>query len=848
MVALWYHRFNFMKLLSSLRRTFDHNKNDTQLVMALGGLLLALCLALTAYHVSAQKGGGPLVQVNDPIEGQTVSGTHDFIGAVFNGSATSFNFLIDSETVVSASDNGNDTWTAADVDTTQFSDGVHTVVGSAVIDSVTYTSPEVQFTVDNSGGGGGGGTPTVTMTSPIDGACVSGTFNLVASVANGTATQVQVMFNGIDVPAYYNDNEDGTWTFALPSEGFLDDGPATFGAHATVNGTPYASDPITLTIDNTTDCAGAGPSVTVTYPNSETILRGPQLFNATVSGAVPDAVSFTLQQGEHVEQVSAHNTVSNVWQSNDELDTTLFDDGSITITAVATVGESTFSSEPITTTVGNNLTTMQFIQPADGFSYPAGPIPFEVMTAGPSLDSLSFEITGQEPLSAESNDPFWTVSWDATEVAPGSYTITPVGLRGETVVTAEPITITIAGAISDNVLLLSPTENQIIDRGSLFVDVLIQNETADSVSIEINGDTNKTPNLNSQGNGHWSLLVTDLTEAPWVYGDNTIAPVAVVGHTEERGATVALKIVKKPPTGIMVPYLRIQKPSNLSEIKGSVALEMTSTPHVDSANFSMYGSGGLPTTVSAVTEDGGATWKATWDSTKVPNQDYLIVGEVLSSGSSFASPPVSVHTNNSPEDLANAAAASSTEQTTSTQDLLEDKLKDLGLLDPTATGTYSALIASAVNPSIDVGMNIQPANGPTVCPTGSLIKLADDRNPQTSVDAAIYYCAQDGKRYSFPNDKIFFSWFKDFSQVKVITASFMSSIPLGGNVSYRPGFRMIKIQTDPKVYAVSRGGILRWITSEAVAKMVYGEDWNTLIDDVSDAFFVNYQVGKPITE
>ncbi len=122
---------------------------------------------------------------------------------------------------------------------------------------------------------------------------------------------------------------------------------------------------------------------------------------------------------------------------------------------------------------------------------------------------------------------------------------------------------------------------------------------------------------------------------------------------------------------------------------------------------------------------------------------------------------------------------------------------------------------------------------------GSLIKRAD--NP------ALYYYASNGKRYVFPNEHVFRTWYSDFSNVQTVTADEMASIQIGGNVTYRPGFRMIKIETDPKVYAISRGGVLRPIASEAVASAIFGPGWASLIDDIPDAFFMNYAIGTPIT-
>ncbi len=129
---------------------------------------------------------------------------------------------------------------------------------------------------------------------------------------------------------------------------------------------------------------------------------------------------------------------------------------------------------------------------------------------------------------------------------------------------------------------------------------------------------------------------------------------------------------------------------------------------------------------------------------------------------------------------------------------------------------------------------------------GDLIKLPDDGNPETTADAAVYYYGADSKRYVFPNSQTYFTWYADFSKVKIISSTEMAAIPLGGNVTYRPGTRLVKITSDPNVYAVEPGGTLRWIQSEAVAKSLYGDNWNKRIDDIPDAFFFNYRIGDPL--
>jgi hypothetical protein len=115
----------------------------------------------------------------------------------------------------------------------------------------------------------------------------------------------------------------------------------------------------------------------------------------------------------------------------------------------------------------------------------------------------------------------------------------------------------------------------------------------------------------------------------------------------------------------------------------------------------------------------------------------------------------------------------------------------------------------------------------------------------TSVDT-VYWYATDGKRYVFPNAQSFYSWFPNFNNVSVITDAELYAITIGGNVTFRPGAKLVKVNTDPRVYAVSRGGVLRHVTSEYLASQLYGSDWNTKVADVADVYFTNYTVGTPI--
>ncbi|KKR86921.1 MAG: hypothetical protein UU48_C0006G0066 [Candidatus Uhrbacteria bacterium GW2011_GWF2_41_16] len=123
---------------------------------------------------------------------------------------------------------------------------------------------------------------------------------------------------------------------------------------------------------------------------------------------------------------------------------------------------------------------------------------------------------------------------------------------------------------------------------------------------------------------------------------------------------------------------------------------------------------------------------------------------------------------------------------------------------------------------------------------GDIIKCSDF--------SSVYYLAEDGNRYAFPNENIYRSWYTDFSEVKTVSCSDLASLRLVGLVPYREGLRLIKITSAPTVYAVEPEGYLRALKDETQAALLYGEDWNALVDDLPDVFFGTYEVGKPLSD
>lgn len=179
------------------------------------------------------------------------------------------------------------------------------------------------------------------------------------------------------------------------------------------------------------------------------------------------------------------------------------------------------------------------------------------------------------------------------------------------------------------------------------------------------------------------------------------------------------------------------------------------------------------------------------------------------------------------------------------------------------------LIANPTQPDVDVD-GIGDACDPTddrICPTTTPAYNCNNANwhfcpllpanliPKKSLikgsgPAIYWYSAIDGKRYVIPNEAVYHSWFApdyECPTIFEISDSDLSKIAIGGNVTIRPGSQMIKITTDLKVYAITCGGIIHWIQTEALIAQIYGSAWPTYVIDVTDVFFANYVVGSSIS-
>jgi hypothetical protein len=136
----------------------------------------------------------------------------------------------------------------------------------------------------------------------------------------------------------------------------------------------------------------------------------------------------------------------------------------------------------------------------------------------------------------------------------------------------------------------------------------------------------------------------------------------------------------------------------------------------------------------------------------------------------------------------------------------------------------------------------------TVTFTSSGLSLIYGDLFKESGSTAVYYYADNGKRYVFPTSAIYFSWYSDFSTIKTVSHSTVTSVSFGGNVIAKPGTYLVQFVSmdtpfrvlDPKVYVLTSAGQLRWVTSASVAASFYGADWERKIVAVPEVYKTNY--------
>lgn len=175
------------------------------------------------------------------------------------------------------------------------------------------------------------------------------------------------------------------------------------------------------------------PSVRITSPSMGAQISGAVAVSATATGVGLTGVQFKIN-GQDLGAVDAAAPYSVV------LDTIPLADGDYTLTAVVADAYSFIESAPVTVTV-KNAVAIAITNPASGQTV-SGTITVEATATGPNIDSVVFQVNGQD--IATDLSPPYAAAWNTEEVSDGSHTLTAVANTpaGQTV--SAPIEINVA--------------------------------------------------------------------------------------------------------------------------------------------------------------------------------------------------------------------------------------------------------------------------------------------------------------------------------------------------------------------------------------------------------------------
>ena len=341
--------------------------------------------------------GAPSVSITSPAPGATLSGTVPITTSV-SSNTRDVQFMVDGN-------NSGSTVTTApfsfSLNTTTLTNGSHSLAAVASTSSGrSTTSAIVTITVNNSSA------PSISITSPLSGANVSGTVAVSTSVSSNV-TSVQFKVDGANSGAAVTSAPFG---FSLNTTA-LSNGSHSLSAVATNSANQTAtSASVTITVNNS-----SAPSISITSPAS----------GATVSGTVAVSTSVSSNTTSVQFKVDGANAGAAVTSApfSLSLNTTTLSNGSHSLSAVATNSASqTATSATVTITVNNSSApTISITSPASGATV-SGTVSVTTSVSS-NTTSVQFMVDGTNSGAAVTSAPF-RLSLNTKTLSNGSHSLT----------------------------------------------------------------------------------------------------------------------------------------------------------------------------------------------------------------------------------------------------------------------------------------------------------------------------------------------------------------------------------------------------------------------------------------
>ncbi len=128
--------------------------------------------------------------------------------------------------------------------------------------------------------------------------------------------------------------------------------------------------------------------------------------------------------------------------------------------------------------------------------------------------------------------------------------------------------------------------------------------------------------------------------------------------------------------------------------------------------------------------------------------------------------------------------------------------------------------------------------------------LLDLERPQVQAFSAYgsqsVYLMSGESLWLIPSPEVYFTWFDSWDDVVRVSQPtinvYLDSNDFKGDLKFAPGTR-VKTASSPRVYVVGGDSSLHWITTQTVARDIYGADWNKGIIVVNDPYLWKYAKG-----
>ena len=312
--------------------------------------------------------------------------------------------------------------------------------GNAIVLIITGTGTRVAESFEGGAApvlhiehGSGDALPTVTLTSPAEGATVSGQVQLQANASDDHGvTQVDFRVDGTSI------GTDATAPYSVPwTTTSVADGPHTVTAIATDTIGQTASDANGVTVDN----LDGPPNVTVTAPTE----------GATVAGQVQIQANASDDKGVTQVEFRVDGTslgtdttapYSMAWN------TTGVGGGAHTVEAVATdtIGQTGADSNAVT--VDNTPPSVAITSPSAGATV-SGTIPVQAnATDNGTVGSVQFFVDGTSIGTDANGADGWSVSWNTVTAGNGNHDLTAVAAdTAGNSATSTPVQVTVGNAL-----------------------------------------------------------------------------------------------------------------------------------------------------------------------------------------------------------------------------------------------------------------------------------------------------------------------------------------------------------------------------------------------------------------